>query len=276
MTSLFPELHDVLPPIATQRGANPGLLYDEILHEIRGAIHNEPRNAQRRPGPSVLGSPCARKIGYHFTETEPVNLDPDAWKPTVGKAVHSWLEDTLRLLNHRLDPDNPRFLLEFAVDVGEAGGTSITGRCDVYDRVTCAVIDWKILGDASLKRYRKANHPGEQYRAQLHLYGRGWRRRGMPVESVHIVGLPQNASLSDAWHWHEPFDEQVAVDALLRADTIAGLIAAAGTAALEVLPTAPAYCSWCPFFLPASTDVTTACPGHVEAVVQLPAEPIPA
>lgn len=270
--SIFPELYDTLPPLATQRGADPTLLFDEILSEIRTAITDDPRSRQRRPGPSTLGSPCARRIGYHFAETDPVNTDPDAWKPTVGKAVHAWLEETFRFVNARLDPDNPRFLLEFALDVGEAGGKAITGRCDVYDRVTCAAIDWKILGDASLKRYRQANHPGEQYRTQLHLYGRGWQRRGLPVDTVHVIALPQNANLRNAWHWHEPYDETVAATALTRADAIANLVDSFGAAALPVLPTAQSWCTYCPFYLPASTDVTQACPGHpAEVNIPIPA-----
>lgn len=267
---MYPELYDVLPPMTTQRGGDPTLLYDELLHEIRTAITDDPRSRQRRPGPSTLGSPCSRRIGYHFAAVDPVNPNPDSWKPTVGKAVHNWLEETIRLTNHRLDPDNPRFLLEFSVDVGEAGGTAITGRCDVYDRVTASVIDWKILGDASLKRLRRDKHPGAQYRTQLHLYGRGWERRGMPVDTVHIVALPQNASLRDGWHWHEPYDSAVAEEALTRADAIATLIASVGAAALPALPTAEAYCSYCPFWLPASTDVTAACPGHVEQLQEIP------
>lgn len=267
MTAMDPELYDVLPAIAQQRGGDPRLLFDEILAEVRKAIREEPRSQQRRPGPSTLGSPCARKIGYHFAEVDPVNPDPDAWKPTVGKAVHAWLEDTLRLVNHTLG--TPRFLLEFSLDVGEAGGQHVTGRCDVYDRVTCAAIDWKILGDASLKRYRKAGHPGEQYATQLHLYARGWERRGFPVDTVHIIALPQNASLKEAWHWHASYDATIAEAALTRADAIAQLVTAAGTAALPMLPTAEAFCSYCPFWLPGSTDVEAACPGHAEPAQKL-------
>lgn len=270
MTAYFPELYDKLPPIDTQRGSDPTLLFDELMHTIRTTISGDSRSQQRRPGPSVLGSPCARRIGYHVAEVEPVNPNPDAWKPTVGKAVHSWLEDALRGVNEYLGV--PRFLLEFKVDVGEIGDTHVTGSCDVYDRVTCSVVDWKILGDASLKRYRKSNDPGEQYRTQLHLYGRGWERRGMPVDTVHIVALPQNASLRDAWHWTEPYDASVAEDALTRANGVATLVAAAGANAMTVLPTADAYCTYCPFWLPASTDITQACPGHVaEAATSIPA-----
>lgn len=267
MTSYFPELYDVLPPIDTQRGGDPTLLFDELLHTIRTTITGDSRSKQRKPGPSVLGSPCPRKIGYHIAEVEPVNADRDAWKPTVGKAVHSWLEDALRAVNEALGV--PRFLVEFKVDVGEIAGEHVVGSCDVYDRVTCAAIDWKILGDASLKRYRKADHPGEQYRTQLHLYGRGWERRGMPVDTVHIVALPQNASLRDAWHWSEPYDVTVAEAALDRATAIASLVAAAGPAALAALPTQEAFCSYCPFWLPGSTDVASACPGHAVATPEI-------
>ncbi|MBW3627716.1 MAG: hypothetical protein KY464_00330 [Gemmatimonadetes bacterium] len=61
----------------------------------------------------------------------------------------------------------------------------------------------------------------------------------------------------------------VALDVLQRADSVAALTAQIGPAALPVLPTADAWCSYCPWFLPASTDVTACCPGHVAAAPAL-------
>ena len=37
-----------------------------------------------------------------------------------------------------------------------------------------------------------------------------------------------------------------------------------GTALLPMLDTADAFCSWCPWWLPAATDSTEACPGHLD------------
>ena len=54
---------------------------------IRHAIAHHPRSLQKRIGPSEVGTPCDRRIGYKLLgHTE--NERGDAWKPTVGTAVH--------------------------------------------------------------------------------------------------------------------------------------------------------------------------------------------
>ena len=147
------------------------------------------------------------------------------------------------------------------MNVGEIDGETITGSCDVFDRVTGTVIDWKTTGPTMLKKYVRKG-PGPEYRVQAHLYGRGWQRRGMTVRNVMIVFLPRNGELHEAHIWHEPYDEQVAIDGLTRASGIAVATKALGHAALEQLPTAEAYCRLCPFHSPQSTDLRVGCPGH--------------
>lgn len=161
-------------------------------------------------------------------------------------------------------PRGPRFLLEHKVNVGEIFDEAITGSCDVYDSWTFTVIDWKIVGGQQLLKY-KENGPGEQYRAQAHLYGRGWQRQGRRVDTVAVMFLPRDRELDKAHFWHEPYDEQVALDALTRVEGITKLIRSAGPAALPLLPTANVFCQFCPHFLPASTDIPSACPGHPAA-----------
>lgn len=257
-----------LPPLPTQRGGDPELFHAELLYEINAAIADHPRSKQQRIGPSELGTPCARRVGYKLAGVEPVNVDRGAWKPTVGTAVHQWLYETFLIANRRYD--SPRWLLEHMVSVGDVGGVEITGSCDLYDRVTCTVVDWKILGLAGLKAKKEEGHPGEQYRAQLHLYGRGWTRRGMPVDRVALAAFPQNGELSDGWYWSEAYSEDVALAALSRADGAAALVAAAGTAALPMLGTADSFCTYCPHYLPASTELEQACPGHLAAATIRP------
>lgn len=250
---------DTLPPIPTQRGGEPGLLADELFHHIKAGINAHPRSLQTRIGPSELGVPCTRRLAYKLAGATEVNTRDAAWKPTVGTAVHTWLQDTFTEANRGLDA--ARWLVELSVDVGEVGGTPITGHVDLYDRVTATVIDWKIVGAASLKA-KKATGPGEQYRAQAHLYGRGLVRRGLPVDTVMLAFLPQNADLHASHIWHEPYDEQVALAALARANTVADLVAVAGLAAPAALPTADAFCMFCDYFQPGATDLTVGCPGH--------------
>lgn len=258
MTAL--PLVEVLPERLTQRGGDPDILAAEYLDVVRATIGAHPRSLQKRIGPSEIGSPCARRLGYKLLDVAECNTaGGPPWLPTIGTAVHTWLEDAFTAANNGLEAT--RWLVEMRVDVGEVDGEPITGHVDLYDRVTATVADHKIVGPTALRRYRAAG-PGRQYRAQAHLYGRGLTRRGLPVDTVMIAFLPRSGELDDAWFWHEPYDEAVAVDALRRATGVALATRTLGAAALAHLEPTAAFCSRCPWFRPgSSTDLTTGCPG---------------
>lgn len=251
---------DVLPEALTQRGGDPALLAAEYLQVVKHAVHQHPRSLQTRIGPSELGHPCTRRIGYKLLG-HPVNEFPDdtPWLPTIGTAVHTWLEDQFTAAN--TGHDHARWLTEVTVNVGQVGQVDVTGHVDLYDRVTATVIDHKIVGPTTLRKY-KTSGPGDQYRAQIHLYGRGLTRRGLPVDTVMIAFLPRNGELRDAHLWHEPYDEQVALDALQRVEGIALTVETLGRDGLRLLPTTDAYCQRCPYYQRASVDPTQGCPGH--------------
>ena len=246
-----------LPDIHTT-GSDPGLLRDELRHTITAAITNHPRSQQTRIGPSEIGTPCTRRLGYKLAGVPEANPREAAWKPTVGTAVHAWLAETFLAANEKL-PDT-RWLVEMGVNAGTVGNHPLTGSCDLYDRVTATLIDWKVVGVSTLRKY-KANGPGDTYRVQAHTYGLGWTRRGYPVETVAIYFLPQNGELADGHYWHEPYDAGVALAAIARADAVAKVLAAAGPDVLAHLPTADAWCSFCPWHRSGATNLAEACPG---------------
>lgn len=260
-----------LPDHLIQRGGDPTLLRDELLHVIRRTVAGHPRSHQKAVGPSEIGTDCRRRLGYRLAGVEKVN-DAPRWRPTVGTAVHTWLEEAL--LRDTFGPErDTRWWIETTLDVGEVAGQVIKGKCDAYDEITAVSIDWKIVGVTTLRSAR-VNGPSHQYRAQAHLYGRGWARLGMPIDHVAVFYLPAGGELGDAVWWSEPYDEQVALDALANAEQIAALLAAFGPdKALPVLPTADNYCTGCPFYLPGSTEISEACPGHVAAARPDPALP---
>jgi hypothetical protein len=260
-----------LPPHLTQTGGNAQLIADEYLYAITDAITNAPRNLQRSIGPSEAGHICNRRIGYRLLN-HPERDTPPAWKATIGTSTHMWLEgafDTYNLNNAHLLDGQERFYIETKVSVGDINGTEITGSCDLYDRVTHTVIDHKTCGPTQLANYKR-NGPGQQYRVQAHLYGRGWQRAGLHVETVMIAFLPRNGELADAYIWHEPYNEQVAVDALQRLAGIDLAVQALGPAALPHLATANYYCNYCPYFSHKSTDLTGGCPGDPESNANKP------
>lgn len=237
-------------------------LHTELLGVVENAITNHPRSLQTRIGPSELGQPCARKIAYKLAGAPETNGGRVPWKPTIGTALHTWLEETFHNAN---DPDgDQRYLVETRVDVGEILGEDITGSCDLFHVPSGTVIDFKCIGDDQLRKY-KTGGPGPQYRAQAHLYGRGWVRRGHPVSTVAVWFLPRNQELRQNHLWTEPYNEQIAIDALTRVEGIATLVGALGTAAAGMLPTADDWCRFCPYHRPGSTDPATGCPGDAGA-----------
>lgn len=255
----LPDL-DGLPPVTTRRGEDPQLVAGELLRTISAAILSAPRNQQRTPGPSELGNPCDRALFYKLAGVEPANIretEVPNLKAQFGSAMHSWLDDTFGLDN---TPGQTRWLRETRVNVGQIGGKDITGSCDLYDRRTCTVIDWKTTTRKKIQTYRKGG-PGELYRQQAHLYGRGWTRRGLPVDTVMVVFLPRDGDLSDAFVWWEPYDEQVALATLARAEALHTAAAALGAAGAQLMRTVDHYCNFCPFYRAGSTNLTEACPG---------------
>lgn len=251
-----------MPGHLTQHGAHPDLLKDELLGLIRKAIEYHPRSQQVALGPSEVGHTCARRIGYQMLGYDENPSEPN-WKATVGTAVHSWLEEVMTNDNTTQavrDEGLSRWVVEATVSCGDLGGQDLRGHCDLFDRVTGTVVDWKCVGPTQLTKYRSKG-PGPQYRSQAHLYGRGWVRRGQHVERVAVMFLPRNGELKDAYYWSEPYDEQVALEALARANATLTVVNAMGDAALEHLGTADAFCSMCPFYKRNSTDLTKGCPG---------------
>lgn len=231
----------VMHPINGDHGTHPNcdpnglpVLQRELLDVISDAVRNAPRSRQRRIGPSEIGNPCDRCLGHKLAGTAEL-LGPIPWLPAVGTAVHEWLDELFiaDALARSAQGREPRWVTEAKVTVGEIDGQEITGSCDLYDVETCTTVDWKIVGTTTL-RAAKAG-PSDTYRVQQHLYGRGWWLAGHPVHRVAIFYLPRNAvSVEQGVWWSEPYDEQLALDALARADALAKALRMAG--ADRVLP----------------------------------------
>jgi hypothetical protein len=238
--------------------AQPELLAT-LTDTIRLADANKPRSTQRYIGPSEVGDPCPRRLSYKIMEVEPVNTRSDPWAAIIGTAVHAWLADTFTQANAGLD--QPRWLVEQRVYPTDG----IPGSCDLYDTWTRTVIDWKIVGPSRLKEYK--NHgPSPQYQAQAHLYGLGWSRAGHDVAQVALAFLPRNSWLGDAHLWTDDYDPTYARKAL---DRLGDIVTACGLLEVDdhperhgLIPANPGpHCTWCPFYLPGSTDPGRGCPG---------------
>lgn len=266
--------------------SNP--LEAELVEIIETGVNAHERSLQTTIGASELGTPCTRRLGFQLSGTEKVNVESEApWRPTVGTAVHTWLQfeaieryntarakevDKRGYCDHewcdqgddsRDSRHVDRFLTELRVPVGTIGDETINGTIDVYDRLWKAVIDWKIVGNATLKSAR-GGHVNEGYRVQGNVYGRGLVAQGFEVEWVIIFFLPSAGELSDRVFHCEPFDPAIGNATFARARKITRDLAEFGpSAVLPLLERANAYCHKCPWFSPTVGDahLDEACPG---------------
>lgn len=253
-------------PTCVMPETTPDGLATELFTLVADRINRAPRSLQTAPGPSELGTPCDRRLGYKLAGTTPVNDRGTAWKPFVGTAIHEQLADVFTRAERAASDAGtaPRWHVEERVNVGEIDGTEIHGSCDLYDSWTGTVWDWKTVARNKIREHYRPHGPGAQYRAQAHLYGRGWVRAGLPVNTVGIIFFTRDGEFTDRHVWSEPYNEQVAVDALERAGSIARALAALGPEfTIPTLPTADAYCAFCPYYSKNTPNVATGCPGHV-------------
>lgn len=224
----------------------------DLIDAIGQAITQHPRSLQPEIGPSEVGDRCARRLGYKLLGYRTINTNADAaWKPTIGTAVHAWLEQVFAgdhrwLTEHRVYPDDE------LLPVG--------GSCDLFDTLTGTVIDFKIVGPYMLAKYRDKG-PSHEYRVQAHLYGLGYENEGAEVDHVAILFLPRDGDLHSAYLWTEPYNWTVADAALDRLSMIKHNAEKYGDAVLDKLPTASAYCRTCPFLRVGSTNLSQGCPG---------------
>lgn len=182
-----------------------------IVDALAAHAERDPRSQQVLVGPSELGMECTRCLAKKLVGMR--KQFDTWWLPTVGTAVHTWIEGALR------ERCGDRFIVEQRLPVGIVWNRLLSGKCDAFDTETSTVVDFKIVGNASLKAAK--DMPKAQYRTQIHLYGRGWELRGQTPSSVAIFHLPRNKpSLADAVWWEVSYSREEALRALARAERI--------------------------------------------------------
>lgn len=211
------------------------------------AITQHPRSLQTAIGPSELGVTCTITLLHKLNgDPEPERNDVP-WRPTVGTAVHAWLEEAFDAEGRRRGGDPLRWLTERRVTVGQIAGKDVTGSCDLFDLQEQVVIDHKVVSPNSLKRYRSKG-PSQQYRCQAHLYGKGFEDAGTRPNLVAICFLPAAGDLADAYLWAEPYQREIAETVLARVNRLAMELQVHGIEkALALHATDPcedSFCAW--------------------------------
>ena len=228
-----------------------GILID---HEANSA-----RSRQKRIGPSEIGVSCQRALAYKLAGAPE---QPDLrvpWAPIQGTATHAYIADALTAHNAILGRE--RWIVEQKVWPDD----EISGSGDAYDADTGTVIDWKLVGDTSIAKYRKEMRP--EYRIQAHLYGLGHERAGRDVLWVRIVCLSRGWDYGKSWEWTEPYDPDIARQALTRlraTEELIDVLDVAGNPAMwGAVPATPnKECRYCRFYRPNTPADDTGCPGN--------------
>lgn len=195
---------------------NGDRLKQDIVAMIKARDAAAPRSQQRALGPSEIGHPCMRKLAYGLMEVDRCNPSFDPLPAIIGTATHKWLETAASHANTVLGCQ--RWHTEIRVNPAPW----LSGSCDLYDADTATVVDYKVPGASRMKLYSK--NPGDLYRTQVHLYGKGFINAGMPVETVAIMFIPRGGTLASAVLWSEPYDQTIADAALNRRNQVAALL----------------------------------------------------
>lgn len=236
-------------------------LAQRVADLIVDAATRAPRSLQKRIGPSEVGDPCERKLSYKLLDWPEAAPSSDPIASVLGTSFHAWMEEVFERRN-----TEGRYKIEERVTVREGftEAATLSGSSDLYDRITGTVFDWKLVGVSSLDNYRRKG-PGDQYRKQAHLYGLGQENAGETPTRVAIVFVARYHELR-VHVWTEPYDRQVALDALARLDRIRQQLMDLDPEQhperwSQIPASEQAKCRFCPWLKPGSTDLSAGCPG---------------
>lgn len=247
-------------PSATKRRTTPAVPMTpvglEISHRLKEMFHGYTnrldRSQQETLGPSEIGAPCDRRLAMSLLRLPRVNPGGDNWASFVGTCGHAGLAEMLVWA----DAGSGRYVSETSVQLPS---TRVPfGTADALDRQLNTVWDFKLMGQWSMDKL-KTEGPSPQYRVQLHTYGYGFRIKGEVVSHVALVALPrERSSLDGMYVWTEPYDPQVARDALARVDRIGKQIEVElerdNFSDYADFPIDNSDCKYCPYYMPGAKD----------------------
>ena len=222
----------------------------QIRERLTGLIQQRsdasPRSLQKALGPSDIAHPCTRKMAYKLLDIQGTNPPFDSLPTIVGTAVHAWLDSAVSHANNTLG--RQRYLAETRVNPSDW----LSGSCDLFDQEEGIVTDWKVLGNSSMKKYKRQMNPA--YRTQTALYGLGFERAGHTVKYISVMMIPRAGLLTGAHLWLEPYDRAVAQEALDRYERTLCLLSdlriEENPQHLQLLEKAGDSCLFCPFWSP--------------------------
>lgn len=227
---------------------------DELKQHLTNVVlwveEHSPRSQQVEIGPSEMGNPCDQRIARTLAGMPRTNFRIDPWPAIVGTAVHKWLERAVGVYSEHYPDGTPVRKWQTEVELLLDG--IIPAHSDLYTH-EFDVVDYKTTSP-DIHRKIKKDGPQPWYVVQGHLYGYGHRAAGRPVRDIVLAFLPRAGWLRDMYLWREPYNEQIALDAIERvywlgneAIRLGVLEAPVNWAQIQVTP--GEHCWSCPFYV---------------------------
>jgi hypothetical protein len=100
----------------------------------------------------------------------------------------------------------------------------------------------------------------------LNIYGYGLEQQGHEVNKIALVFYPLGGMLTGLYTWVGEYNKDVAIEAMLRLDSTVELLAMLdpeeNPERWELIPATESWlCSYCPWFVPGSDNLSQGCPG---------------
>ena len=215
----------------------PATEWADVREQICTMIRSHPRSLQVEPGPSELGTTCLRCLAHRLNGEHKLEDPAAQWAPTVGTGGHLLLQhwfdchpgDRMVDLDGQKTPIGDRWTAEMPVVTAllhhHGRPVEIGGHIDLWDAQELATVDWKFVGQSTLKTVMR-HGPSQAYRVQASLYGIGVHNTlGLyPVKSC-IYYLPRSArNLDEGYAYEAWYDPRPGEWALRRAQQVYDLL----------------------------------------------------
>ncbi len=170
-----------------------------LLSVLHAKDASRDRSTQTQVGPSEIGG-CRRKVWYRLNSQPETNDNQSKLAAIMGTAIHAAIEEAIG----HIDPDGKDYLVEAAVAHGD-----MKAHVDLFIPSTGAVIDWKTSKVKNLSYF-----PSKQQRWQVQIYGYLLTQNGHTVNTVNLVAIARDGAEKDVKVHSEPYDEDVALEAM--------------------------------------------------------------
>ena len=178
---------------------------NELIKVITGQSKSSARSLQTSIGPSEIGG-CRRKVFMKLNDWRPTNEDTLKLASIMGTAIHTYIQEAFQ----KQDPFGERYLLEESMEAED-----IKGHIDMFDIENGEVIDWKTTKKSNLSYF-----PSRQQRWQVQVYGWLLEQNNYEVKNVTLVAIPRDGDERDIVYHTEPYDKEIAAEALKWLETI--------------------------------------------------------